>query len=1564
LPFRRVSTSASLLQSVALENLLAALDAEESTTAAWWAVGLVVLGVVFVMASVQSEALGIDAGMRVRCCSGLQPEVAAVRVKVERASVARPWQLVLLAAPSPPQSQSALTAAIHAKLLRVPSGVSKGTVSTLVGSDTGKFSDLGIDFHFIWAAPLCLFVALGLCWRLLGAAILPAVAVAVVLIPVNGAITSAFTETEEAVLRHQQRRMASVSEAVSSILGVKLFGWEGRVARRVAHHRVRELRHVRRYALAIAAVMSVITSMSTLMACAAFATFAVMGGTLSSSVVFPALYLLQLTTWPLLQIPYVIGQLASASASLGRIRRFLLGREVAAADRAGAGDAPAPRPPAGEAGTTTPSSEDAIVLRDVTLRWPKPSRVSQKSSKGAGASRRRWCTGGGSSTAEHPAETATVPLLGADGGVGAPTVRKHRVQSPVLHGLTLRVPRGQLVAVVGPVGSGKSSLLSAVLGELEPEAATARGDGAHATGAPGRVAFVPQSSWVRSVSVRENVDLAAAGGPSDGPSAARGYDDVVSACCLEPDFEQLAQGDATEVGESGVSLSGGQRARVTLARAVRSGAEVFLLDDPLSAVDAHVGARLFHDVVCGALAGTTRVLVTHQLQFLPLVDRILVMRGGRVAHDGSYEELTAAGVRFASLLEQAEAGGDGSDGHGSDGDAVRPLRAPRPAPREASAGRSFMPSSPQMSPLASSGMAMCSAAGAAAGAAGSLVRNASVGSVPGVARPVGAAGGAPAADGSDPAGLMTDEDRATGTVGYGVYVAYAASLGGACFAVWFVILSLTLELMASGSGAFLALWADAADGKAVAPPPFASSLNPPASYWVSGYLAMGLVGTAASLARNFTWFEATFRASRRLHDRVMASLLRAPLSFWTSTPSGRILNRLSKDVSVVDQQLPDYTSDVLLCVVECASRLLTIAVASPVFLVVFLPVVAFYWVVLRFYRASSRELKRLEAIAGSPLQTRFAEAVDGLVSIRAYGLQAAERAAALVALDASNTAQRASRFANRWISLRVELSGSVIVAAVSAIAVLATVPAVQPYIPGVRSLLALALTYSINLTGTFNWFVRCVTSAEAEFSRVERLYAFASILPEGPMEGTGPPVPTSATRGPGGAAKSDGWSADGDDAGPSSLSLDPPAPVTVARVSSAGTQASDALVGAAAGRLAGVAPDQWAGTEEHRRQTRPEGDLCSVPRGWPERGDVRLEGVWMRYRPDLDPVLRGISVSIPAGTRVGIVGRTGAGKSSLFAALFRTVELCKGRILVDGADTSDVGVRDLRRSIAAVPQEPVLWSGTLRAALDPSGPDEVIAGRAAAPVPKRRRSSDESSDEDDGDDGAGPKGTDEEREEEEEDDEPAGLITRLVCGDHTRPVTDAEIRSGMRWDPARGMPLAPRPSDAAMLAALDAVGLGPWAEGFSLDGRVDDGGKNLSLGTRQLLALARTLLRGCRVVALDEATASVSPAEDNAIQAALRTAFRGRTVLTVAHRLPTVIEYDRILVLDAGAVVEYGSPAQLLGVPGADGAPGAEPRCRTTGAFAGLVRETGPRSEAALRAAAARFAGLRGHGDE
>ena len=583
----------------------------------------------------------------------------------------------------------------------------------------------------------------------------------------------------------------------------------------------------------------------------------------------------------------------------------------------------------------------------------------------------------------------------------------------------------------------------------------------------------------------------------------------------------------------------------------------------------------------------------------------------------------------------------------------------------------------------------------------------------------------------------------------------------------------------------------------------------PVSVWLSVLALLGVVTPCLVYARNVMWFDATLRASNGVHTRALRALLRTPFSFFTATPHGRILNRFSKDLLAMDTALADVANDMLLALTELFSRIAAIVIGAPWFLLFVPPIGYMYFRILQLFRASYREMTRLEGITKSPVLSIFTEGVDGVIGLRTFGWVQHDHVLLHHAMDEHSRVRLATAAASAWIGIRTEGMGTATVAAAALLAVIAVTPGVPPVFAADVHFLQLAITLAVLSTGSGTWMVKCGTRTEAEMSRVERMLHYAALDPEAPLRGT--------------RKMHDGSNREGSDAK----------------------------------------------------------EYMTPPDGWPPAGRVVFEDVWLRYRPDLEPVLRGISFQVAPGERVGIVGRTGAGKSSTLSALLRVVEFHAGRILIDGVSIADIGLRDLRESLAVIPQDPVLFRGTIRSALSPAGPLSEAVG------------SDQ------------------------------GLVD-----DDGNPVDT---------------PRCPPINETDMWAMLDRVGLADWVrmQPEQLDAPVDAGGGNFSVGQRQLICLARALLKRSRILVLDEATACVDPESDRVIQQAIRSTTRGTTVLAIAHRLPTIIDYDKILVLDHGRVAEFGSPADLL-------------RDRR-GVFFSMVQDTGEESAAFLMKAAKRY---------
>uniref|UniRef100_A0A8C6TA17 ATP-binding cassette, sub-family C (CFTR/MRP), member 6b, tandem duplicate 1 n=1 Tax=Neogobius melanostomus TaxID=47308 RepID=A0A8C6TA17_9GOBI len=786
--------------------------------------------------------------------------------------------------------------------------------------------------------------------------------------------------------------------------------------------------------------------------------------------------------------------------------------------------------------------------------------------------------------------------------------------TPFLSGLNMVVDRGALVAVVGHVGSGKSSLLAAILGEME------RRSGSVCT--RGSLAFVPQQAWTLNASVKKNILFGASRSES-------WYHRVLEACALLPDLEILPAGDGTEIGEKGVNLSGGQRQRVSLARAVYRKCNIYLFDDPLSAVDTHVGQHIFDRVIGpnGLLRGKTRILVTHGASLLPHCDLVLVMEEGRISESGSFTQLMERNGSFAKFIQTFGVRSRRSMSRLSVNDFSTDLSQEQQLLRSITEMRVFQ------------------------------VR------------------------------LQT-------------YKEYFETIGLA-FLVIIVLLYAFQQGASLSYNYWLSVWADDA----------------PVNGTQSDHdLRLG-VFAALGLTQGFTMFATTLAislggitASRHLHADLLHNVLRSPMAFFESTQSGSILNRFSKEIDAIDCMIPDGLKMMLGYLFKLLEVCIIVQLATPIIGLVLLFLAVLYVMFQRFYVVSSCQLRRLEAVSRSPIYTHFNQSVQGAAVIRAFREQQRFIHSANKHIDANQEAYFPRFVATRWLAVNLEFLGNLLVLAAALLSVFGR----HELSSGI---IGLAISHSLQVTSVLSWIVRSWTDVENNIVSVERVKEYAHTSKEAP------------------------WRSD-----PGALS-----PL------------------------------------------------------WPRSGCINFEEFGLQYRTGLDWALKDISFNIQDGEKIGIVGRTGAGKSSLALGLFRILESAHGWICIDGTDISLIGLHDLRSRLTIIPQDPVLFSGTLRMNLDPY----------------------------------------------------------KTC------------------------------SDSALWDVLQLSHLGPFVSALphKLDHMCSEGER--TSGQRQLLCLARALLRKTRVLVLDEATAAVDLETDQLIQSTIRTHFRDCTVLTIAHRLHTILDYSR-----------------------------------------------------------------------
>ncbi|XP_062343792.1 ATP-binding cassette sub-family C member 4 isoform X4 [Cinclus cinclus] len=798
------------------------------------------------------------------------------------------------------------------------------------------------------------------------------------------------------------------------------------------------------------------------------------------------------------------------------------------------------------------------------------------------------------------------------------------LETPALQNISFTVRQGELLAVIGPVGAGKSSLLSAVLGELPKEKGLIN--------VTGRIAYVSQQPWVFSGTVRSNILF-------DKEYEKEKYENVLKVCALKKDLELLANGDLTVIGDRGATLSGGQKARVNLARAVYQDADIYLLDDPLSAVDAEVGRHLFEKCICQALRQKISVLVTHQLQYLRAANQILILKDGKMVGKGTYAEFLRSGVDFASLLKKDE-------------EVVEQLSVPGTPNLKSARNRTFSESSV-------------------------LSQDSSVHSQK---------------DG-------TVEQPPVAYVLQDWWLSYWANHQE------------KLNLTTNGNNRTT------------------KNEHLDLNFYLGIYAGLTVATILFGIIRSLLVFQVLVNSGQNLHNRMFQSILKAPVLFFDRNPIGRILNRFSKDIGHLDDLLPLTFLDFLQTLLQIFGVVAVAVAVIPWILIPLIPLFILFIFLRRYFLDTSRDIKRLESTTRSPVFSHLSSSLQGLWTIRA--LKAEERFQKL--FDAHQDLHSEAWFlfltTSRWFAVRLDAICAifVIVVAFGSLLLNKTLNSGQ---------VGLALSYAITLMGTFQWGVRQSAEVENLMISVERVMEYTELEKEAPWE-----------------------------------------------------------------------------TSKH------------PPPEWPNQGMIAFENVNFTYSLDGPLVLRHLSVLIKPKEKVGIVGRTGAGKSSLIAALFRLAEP-EGRIWIDKYLTSELGLHDLRKKISIIPQEPVLFTGTMRKNLDPFN-----------------------------------------------------------------EYTDEEL-----WN------------------ALEEVQLKEVVEDLpnKMETQLAESGSNFSVGQRQLVCLARAVLKKNRILIIDEATANVDPRTDEFIQKTIRETFAHCTVLTIAHRLNTIIDSDRIMVLDAGRLKEYGEPYILL----------------------------------------------------
>ncbi|KAH8600771.1 hypothetical protein B0O99DRAFT_288710 [Bisporella sp. PMI_857] len=1185
--------------------------------------------------------------------------------------------------------------------------VNVGTIINLMSVDSFKLSEITAYLHFLFAAaPTQLIVAIYLLYRILGLSSIPGLVVMFVLLPVNILFARAFGRAQKKIMAATDKRIHTTNEILQNIRIIKYFAWEHRFSKIVDEKRRDELKSLRKKYIIWAFAVAVWNTVPVIITFFSFLVYTLVEKKpLYPSTAFTAISLFNILRVPLDQLGDMIAHVQESKVSVDRIEEFLNEEET---------------------GKYTQLKHD---------------NVDEEGNKIIGFKNATFSWGGKENSDEDVSDAFR------------------------LMDIDVKFEIGHLNIVAGPTGSGKTSLLMALLGEMTIIKGQVFLPGGYSredvqpdpeTGLTETVAYCAQQAWLVNASIKDNILFAA-------PFDEQRYKDVIVACALERDLEILDAGEETLVGEKGITLSGGQKQRISLARALYSNSKHVLLDDCLSAVDSHTAKWIFDNCIRGPLMrDRTCILVTHNLALcVPQSRYVVYLDNGKVDIQGSAEEVIASGKIGDDVTQKSRPG---------------------------SSSISRIPSRVPSSVGDESGDTLVDEVNGNGALDAKLTKIKSI-------------------EKAERKKDAMEETKAEGGVKWQVMLLYLRSMGPWWFWILAVMVFGVQQLGALGANIWIRQWANQYTtettssyhgvsaqtyiGSTVSTVQLASSrlskLQPyfdpnktslmakiapdvDVGYYLAVYASIGIACMLVALFRDFWLFFGSLTASWKLHQRLVQSVTRAKFKFFDVTPLGQLMNRFSKDLEAVDQEVAPIAIGVMSCALAICVTIALITAITPGFLIAGVVISAMYFFVGKFYLRSSRDLKRIESVQRSPLFQQFGETLSGITTIRAYG---DERRFIRDNMTRINTHNRPFIFlwaANRWLAFRIDVIGDLVAFFAGAFVVF-SIGKIDSGSAG------LSLSYAISFTENVLWLVRLYAMNEQNMNSVERIKEYLDVEQEAP-----------------------------------------------------------AVI----------------------EETQPAAN-------WPSQGSVEFIGYTTRYRPDLEPVLRDVTFKIKPLEKVGIVGRTGAGKSSLALALFRGLEAEAGKILIDDVDIGLIGLQDLRESITIVPQDPTLFTGTIRSNLDPfnlfTDEDIFTALRRVQLI------------------GAATSTT--------------GPSTPV---NQSRPAT---------------------PTVATAASSIDTSSPVTNKNVFlNLSSTVTESGNNLSQGQRQLLCLARALLKNPKVLMMDEATASIDYNTDSKIQDTIRELKS--TIITIAHRLQTIVDYDKVLVLDKGSVVEYGHPHELLKKEGKD----------------------------------------------
>ncbi|XP_030856170.1 ATP-binding cassette sub-family C member 9 isoform X1 [Strongylocentrotus purpuratus] len=1160
--------------------------------------------------------------------------------------------------------RAAIQSAVYAKSLRLSSSVI-GSGSLTIGEITNHMSVdpraifLALQwFHSCWFIPYQVVIYIIILYNELGVSALVSCLILLLAIPVQIYIANKQSFYQQEAMQMSDERLKQTNEVLQGMKVVKLNAWERIFQQAIEVTRIKEVGKLKALMFWQVQLNSLANAVPLLVMPIALSLYSVFTGkNLTPDVAFTSLAVINQLQLPLQLLPKVSSSFVTAVVSIRRLGNFFKAPEIEGNLLKG--------------GEMDEDNDDKEKKKKATTSSALIQKLKRGYDKKYGSIPYSTL-----SNNHNESQTQAISMTNMNGETVPPGIAlkitngsfswSSETRTPIISDVTIDIPAGRLTMIVGKIGAGKSSLLSAMLGEM----ITLDGVVEHHSKEIG-VAYAAQTAWLINASLKDNIVFG-------NPFSQKRYQTILEACCLQPDFDILPMGDQTEIGEQGINMSGGQKQRISVARAMYSSNDVVLLDDPLSALDVHVGSHMFFKGILDFLIEERRtvVLVTHQVQYLEHADQVIFLQNGCVARKGTMREI---GKLDPSLVESWNLS----------------LKAANEAELE---------------------VGYCSSTDEER-----EVLKKQISTIKKDQRPQ---------NDDSSSKLIESEERNRGSVSYRYYWYYLCQFGlcPGFFVCFFAILQ---NVAQAGTQFWLSVWSSA--GAKLPSNATDEESNALLMRYIGVYCALNAADMVLCMVWTMILLFQCVQTSKNLHNLMLTRVLRAPMRFFDTTPIGRIMNRFASDMQKLDQTQGPFILGLFKFFLATMTGVIINAIISWYFIVAIIPISLAYMLIMKVFIDSSREMQRLVNISSSPVFSQFTESLGGLATIRAYRLQKRFRQNIVGKIEKNHVAFCFLQDSNRWLGIRLNLIGTLIVLGAG----LTSLPAstLHPATFG-ASLVGLAITYAVQAANSMTWVVRNSTSVELGMNSVERIKYYTKVENE-KYEGS-------------------------------------------------------------------VTPS----------------------RNWPEMGHVIYNRVHARYAATLPAILHYVSIDFKPGMKVGICGRTGSGKSSLTLTLFRIIDTFKGSIHIDGIDIGKLSLVDLRSRLAIIPQDPFMFTGTVRFNLDP----------------EERRS-------------------------------------------------DAEI-----WE------------------ALEVAQLKELVRDLpnNLDSMVHEGGDNFSVGERQLFCLARAILKKTRILIMDEATASIDVHTDAILQEVVATAFHKETVITIAHRVSTILDSDQIVVLSEGHVAEVGTPGSLL----------------------------------------------------